>query len=173
MKIRKIETQRLYLRGYEREDVEFVMSIWNDAEMGKYLSDPILEQIDEKYRKALDTLGEAEGSCYMIAELKEAGVRIGTCSMIQSEDGLVYDIAYCVHKKYWKNGYATEMIQAMLSYARQHGAKKITVDVAKENRASNAVMKKLGFQVIGEGYFKKWGTDIIIENYQYELQIAI
>lgn len=35
MKIEIIETQRLYLRGFKKNDVGFAMSVWNDPEMGE------------------------------------------------------------------------------------------------------------------------------------------
>lgn len=171
MKIEKIETKRLYLRGFEKRDVVFAMSVWNDPEMGEYLPDPSMENMDEEYRKSLETLGDDEICCYLISESKQTGDRIGTCSFIPSEDGFVYDIAYCVHKKYWRNGYATEMAQGMIDYVKQNGAKKITVDVNKENAASNTIVKKLGFQVVGERSYKKSGTNLVFSDYQFELEI--
>ena len=165
-----MKTQRLNLRRYKKEDMQFVMSIWNDAEMGKYLPDPVFEQIDEVYRRALETLSEDKSCWYFVAELKETGERIGTCSIMPKE-GAVYDIAYCVHKKYWRNAYASEMVQGVMEYARQNGVQKITVSVAKGNTASKAVMKKFGFQVVGEGTFKKRGTNMVVENEQYEYQV--
>ena len=33
MKIESIETERLYLRGFTREDARFAVGIWNDPEM--------------------------------------------------------------------------------------------------------------------------------------------
>lgn len=171
MKIEKVTTPRLYLRGFEKTDVGFAMSVWNDPEMGEYLPDPSFENMDEEYRKSLETLGEDETCCYLISESKMTGERIGTCSFIPSEDGVAYDIAYCVHKKIWGNGYATEMAQGMIDYAKQHNAKKITVVVNKENAASNAIVRKLGFKIVGEKSYKKSGTDLEFSDYQYELEI--
>lgn len=171
MKIEIIETQRLNLRGFKKNDVGFAISIWNDPGMGEYLPDPSLENIYEEYRKSLETLGDDEECCYLIAESKETGDRIGTCSFIPSKDGISYDIAYCVHKNYWRNGYATEMTQAMINYAKQNGAKKITVEINKENIASNAIAKKLGFKVVGESSYKKRGTNLVLSDYKYELEI--
>lgn len=146
MKVEKIETPRLYLRGFTREDARFAIGIWNDREMG-----------------------EDEECCYLIAEDRGTGERIGTCSFIPMENGGIYDIAYCVHKSHWRQGYATEMIKGMVEYARRHGAKKITVTVDKKNTASNGVMKKLGFTVAAEGSYKKRGTDRECSDYKYEL----
>lgn len=173
MKIETIETQRLYLRGFEKTDVAFAMSVWNDPEMGEYLPDPSLENMDDGYRKSLESLGDDDTCCYLIAESKTSGDRIGTCSFMPMDDGLVYDIAYCVHKKYWRNGYATEMAQGMIAYAKQQGAKKITIVINQENVASNAIAQKLGFQVVGEKSYQKKGTTLEYTDYKYELVISI
>lgn len=169
MKIATIETPRLYLRGFEKEDARFAISIWNDPEMGEYLADEAMEEIDEEYLKEIEKLGEDETCCYLISELKETGERIGTCSFMPSGDGKVYDIAYCVHKNQWRRGYATEMIQGMIDHAKEQGAKKITVCIDKENAGSNAVVRKLGFLVAEESAYKKRGTDKMCADYKYEL----
>lgn len=165
----RIETKRLYLRRFTKEDALFAISIWNDPEMGEYLPDPAMEEIDPEYVKEIEKLGENEKCCYLIAESKENGGRIGTCSFIPSQDGKVYDIAYCVHKDYWRNGYATEMAAGMIGYAKEQGAQKITVDVNMKNAASNAIVRKLGFSVVGERRYKKRGTDMEFQDYRYEL----
>lgn len=171
MRIEKIETPRLYLRNYEKTDMEFVMSIWNDPEMGKYMPDPTIDNMDEDYRHAIETMHEENRCCYLISESKETGERIGTCSFIPSEDGLTYDLGYCVHMRFWRQGYATEMAQGMMDYARMNGAKYITVSVNKENTPSNAIMKKFGFAIVGEGKFKKRNTEITMEEYRYRLDL--
>ena len=171
MKIEKIETERLFLRGFEKEDARFAVSIWNDPEMGEYLADEAMDVIDEAYLKEIEKLGEDEECCYLISEQKETGVRIGTCSFIPDSDGEVYDIAYCVHRNYWRKGYATEMIRGMIGYAKKQGAKKITVCVDKENVASNTVIRKLGFSVAEESVYKKRGTDKMCADYKYELLV--
>lgn len=169
MKIKTIETARLYLRGFEKEDAQFAISIWNDKEMGEYLADEAMEEVDAEYLKEIEKLGEDEECCYLISELKETGERIGTCSFMPSKDGTVYDIAYCVHKSHWRNGYATEMIQGMIAYAKEQDVKKITVCIDKENVASNAVVRKFGFSVAEESAYKKRGTDKMCADYKYEL----
>ena len=172
MKIDRIETDRLFLRGFEKTDARFAISIWNDPEMGEYLPDPSMERIDEEYLKSIEILGEDEECCYLISESKDTHERIGTCSFIPSADGKKYDIAYCVHKKYWRNGYATEMAKGMIDYAGKHGANTITVDVNKENQASNAIVRKLGFEVVGERAYRKRGTDLTFADYRYELKLG-
>ncbi|WP_253197489.1 GNAT family N-acetyltransferase [Clostridium algidicarnis] len=73
--------------------------------------------------------------------------------------------------KFWRNSYGTEMVQGMIDYAKIRGAEIITAPVNKKNVASNAIMRKLGFNIIGESKFKKMGTDIIMESYLYSLEL--
>ena len=41
MKIKPIETERLLLRGFTKDDAPFALSIWNDPDMSEYLPDPL------------------------------------------------------------------------------------------------------------------------------------
>ena len=63
------------------------------------------------------------------------------------------------------------MALGLIAYAKMQGADKVTVRVNKENIASNKVVKKLGFEVVGEKRYKKRGTDLEFVDYLYELSI--
>lgn len=171
MKIRPIETERLFLRGFEKDDALFAIGIWNDAETGKYLPDPAMTEIGEAYLKTVQALGEDAECCYLIAVSKETGERIGTCSFMPSEGGDAFDIAYCVSGAFWNQGYATEMAKGMLDAFRVRGGKRATVRVNRENAASNRIAQKLGFRVVGEKVYKKRGTDRTFTDYLYELDL--
>ena len=171
MKIDPIQTTRLVLRNYTKADMDFVISIWNDPDMGKYLPDPSIENVDKQYMKAYKTMEEYEECCYLISVFVETGELIGTCSFVPGEDGSTYDLGYCVHKKFQENGYATEMAQGMIDYAGAHGAREITATVHKENVASIALMRKLGFTIVGETQTRKIGTGIIMGEYLYRLEL--
>ena len=156
MNIEKIETNRLYLRPFTKDDALFAISIWNDPEMGEYLGDPALETIDPEYVKEIEALGDDPICCYLIAESKTTGERIGTCSFIPLEDQTVYDIAYCVNKLHW----------------RKHNGKRITVKIDPDNAASNGVVKKLGFKVVHTGSYVKRGENKVCPEYTYELLLS-
>ncbi len=169
MQVETIETKRLFLRPFQRADAGFAISIWNDPGMGEYLPDEAMDEIDEAYFKEIEALAEDEECCYMIAECKDTQERVGTCSFIPSADGKTYDIAYCVHKKYWRNGYGTEIARGMVDHAKAHGAGKVTARVNRDNAASNAIVRKMGFKVVGEKRYKKRGTEREFCDYLYEL----
>lgn len=169
MKIERIETARLYLRGFTPEDARFALSIWNDPEMGEYLLDECMETVSDEYFREIQALGDDPECCYLIAEDKTTGERTGTCSFIPTGD--VYDIAYCVHKQYWRQGYATEMAGGMIDHARQQGAKQVTVVISSENPGSNAIACKFGFRVAETLTEKKRGSDRVFTDDKYVLDL--
>lgn len=62
------------------------------------------------------------------------------------------------------------MVSGMVDYAKKHGARKVTVRVNKENAASNKIVRKLGFEAVGEKRYKKHGTELEFCDYSYELR---
>ncbi len=173
MKIETIETPRLCLRGFMPEDAPFAISLWNDAVTGRWLSDPRIEDIPDKdaYLKTIETLGDAMDCCYLVAVDRESGERIGTCSFKPENNGRSYDLAYAVDPVRQRNGYGTEMVQALIDYARARRAGAVTVCIARENEASNALARKVGAQIIATGSFTKEGTGEVIPNYLYEVKL--
>ena len=172
MKVKTIETERLNLRSFERTDARFAISIWNDKEMGEYLLDEAMEEISDDYLRMIEDLADDEECYYMIAENKETRERIGTCSFILSEDGATMDIAYCVLKKLWRNGYATEMARGMVEYAKAHGVEKVTISIAKDNAGSIGVARKLGCTLKEEKLCTKRGEEEAHTVCLYELNIS-
>ena len=172
MRVETIETERLYLRPFERTDARFAISIWNDKEMGEYLLDEAMEEISDEYLRMIEDLADDEECYYMIAENKDTRERIGTCSFILSEDGTTMDIAYCVLKKLWRNGYATEMAGGMVAYANAHGVEKVTISIAKDNAGSIGVARKLGCALKEEKLCVKRGEEETHTVCLYELDIS-
>ena len=167
----ELKTNRLIIKSTKKEDTDFCLDIWLDDEMGKYLSDPPREKANDTYLEWKESVEKYDGCYYFIAVSKENSSYIGTCSAVPSEDKKHWDLGYAIHKNFWKQGYATEMIKGLCNFCMENGAKYITADVAKLNEGSNAVLRKLGFKIEKEGTFKKSGTDIIYEEYTYRLDL--
>jgi ribosomal-protein-alanine N-acetyltransferase len=164
----KLIAERIVIRNYEIQDKEFCTSMWYDKDNGKYLSDPTEEYVDEVFQNAVDTLQDSEDGFYFVIEDVSDGKRIGSCCAFPNDDGNSIDIGYCINKKFWRNGYATEAVGKLVEWASQQAYKSITAEVAKENEASCGLMKKLGFQVKEETSFKKYHMDITYDSYVFE-----
>lgn len=59
----------------------------------------------------------------------------------------------------------------MIDYARNQGAEKVTIFVGQENVASNRVAEKCGGIIVSESTYKKKGTDILMKDYKYEVNL--
>ena len=171
MVIKNLETSRLVIRSTKKEDTDFCLDIWLDDEMGKYMSDPPRDKAGDLYLKWKENVEVYDGCYYFVAVSRQTGDYIGTCSAVPNDEQNHWDLGYAIHKKYWRQGYATEMIKALIGFCYTNGGRKITADVATENPGSNAVLRKLGFYVEKEGSFKKSGTDIVYDEYTYRLDL--
>lgn len=168
MKIEKtLYGQSVCVRNYTGADLAFLTDMWFDRENGRYLSDPTREYVDEAYQKALDTMEEEESGYYLVVELADTKEHVGSCCMFPDETKRVYDIGYCIHKRYWKKGYGSEVISLLLTWLREQGAESVTAEVAAENAASNALLRKFGFEVKKRSSFKKYHMDVCYDSYIY------
>ena len=166
----KINTQRLLLKTTEEQDLDAVAAIWGDVESGKYMPDPCYKSGAE-----IAEILDDDPDCpvyYFTAFILGSDEIMGTCSLgFENAKAKEYSIGYNVKKNYWGNGYAVEMVHALIDFARKLGIKSITAPVAQENSASNRVMEKCGFSIAGEGSFKKSGTDLVHLTFIYKLDI--
>lgn len=154
MKLDKnIETPRLIIRSYKDGDRDFCLSLWCDSENGEYMADPLYENIDEKYLSYFDGMQDCPDGYYMIVETKGDGKPVGTLCMFPENDN--YDIGYCVAKEYWRKGFGSEMIAAVIDFVKAHGGTSVTAEVADGNAASLALLHKFGFTAAKKTGYKK------------------
>ena len=168
MKIdRPIIGQKILIRNEVQTDLDFLTGMWFDEENGKYMSDPTVAYVDATYQKALDTLHESRLGYYLVIERICPKDAIGSFCIFPDESGKVYDIGYCIHKKHWGQGYGSEAVLLMLNWLKAQGAEKVTAEVAIENTASNALLRKFGFEIEKESQFPKYRMPICFDSYIY------
>ena len=169
--IKDLETNRLVIRSTREEDADFCIDMWSDDEMGKYMSNPPRDKAGDFFLKWKESVELYEGCYYFVAVSKETGNYIGTCSAVPSYDKKIWDLGYSIHKKYWRQNFATEMIRELIDFCYNNGGREITAAVAQQNSGSNALLRKLGFYIEKEGSFKKSKTDIVYDEYTYRIDL--
>lgn len=167
--IKNLETPRLTIRSWQKSDKDFTLSLWGDKENGKYMSDPIRENMDEAYLKCVDEMEDNPDGYYLVAEWKEDGTPVGTCCIFPENEN--YDIGYCVSKDHWKEGLGTEVIDAIIRWVKAEGGKSITGEVADINLASVALLRKFGFSEDRKTRYKKWGEETYFDAHYYKLNL--
>lgn len=163
-----IITERLVIRSMTQEDALFVWSIWGDKEMGKYLSDPYYESPEVLYEQFADI--ENWKDYAFVAFRRDNGQFVGTISL-GPEEGDIWGFGYTVHKKFWGQGYATEMLKAAIDFAVGLGVRDFMAGHAVENKASCRVMEKCGLKYHHDSSFKKSGTDMVYSSHIHVLHV--
>ncbi len=153
----KIETSRLILRPFVKEDAEPMFRNWaSDPEVTKFLSWPTYQSVDNA-NYILDTwLPQYEDNTFYqwAIELKDIAEPIGSISVVNSDDRVdMVEIGFCIGKNWWGQGIMTEAFQAVIDFLFDEvGVQRIEAGHDPNNPASGAVQRKCGLKY--EGTFR-------------------
>lgn len=148
-----LETERLILRELLESDVEDLFEIFSSDDVMKYYGMFPFENKD-KLLKVIHSfaLGFSEERVIRWGiQNKEDGKIIGTCGYHNwMKKHFRAEIGYELSKNYWRKGYMTEAIEAILPYGFEHMAlNRIEAIVYPENLASQNTLFKMGFREEG------------------------
>ena len=141
-----LETDRLVLKPLSINDLDDYHEYSSDDETLKY---------DYLPHKTLKESEEGLVTWHLSAPLgkyglflKSSGKLIGNINFRPETNEKVF-VGYTLNKNYWKKGYATEALQKLISLSfTQLGIKQIFAKVHSENRASTALLLRLGFSLV-------------------------
>ena len=110
-----LETERLVLREYTKEDFDWLYAILTDPETMRHYPKPYDQNGTERWLNwSLDNYQKYGFGLWAI-ELKETGEMIGDCGItMQPIDGeWLPEIGYHISKHHWRCGYAKEAAAAV------------------------------------------------------------
>jgi len=155
--IPELLTPRLRLRGWREDDRAPFAAQNADAETMRYLGGPMTREASDAY---LDrTLRHwAEDRCGKWAvELTESGAFVGALGLQRMRFEAPFpcaagiEIAWRMGRAHWGRGYATEAARAAVAFGfGTLGISDILAFTVPANRASRAVMERLGMHLDGE-----------------------
>ena len=144
----QIETKRLILRHFKRDDALEMFNNWaSDPEVAKYVTWNAHKDVSETeyiLNIWLEEYKDPKTVRFGIT-LKDSGELIGSIDIVRIDDG-VPEIGYCSSRKYWNHGYMTEAVEAFTEYVFSLGYKEIVIEAVRENIGSNRVIQKNGFK---------------------------
>ena len=153
-KLEELKTNHLLLRKFRVDDVQdFFVRVGGNANVTKYmLWEP--HQSIEDTKSSVDKVLKRyeEGVCYTWAiALKEDDSVIGRIDLLRFDEvEHSCSFAYMIGDAYWGKGYGTEALSAILAYAFEKMQIEVVVaDHMSENKASGAVMRKVGMHFVG------------------------
>lgn len=154
--MKSLKTERLVFRPYVKceADRTAVVELLTDEDIIEHVSNGFMtkEEAEELFDQifanvyetsAFDVWGvfSRENSCYVgHAEIKPRGK--GTPD---------WEIIYILKREHWGQGYATEIVQALISYGFQdRRLKRVIATVDAENRDSIRVLQNVGMTLNGK-----------------------
>lgn len=151
-----LDTPRLRLKPMDEGDRGFVLSVFSNPAVTRYLfdEDPITGMEGAERIIRLYIAPEAKGQHRWILVRRADGVKMGTCGLHQwDEAARTVDIGYDLLPAYQGSGYMREAAQAVIDFARRTlGASAVHAHIAVENGASIALAERLGFAPSDEEY---------------------
>jgi RimJ/RimL family protein N-acetyltransferase len=154
----RLETERLILRDFVRDDWQRVL---------EYQTDPLYLRYNDWIERSPRAVQEFVGWFlnqqaqqprikYQLAiVLKSTNQLIGNCGVRRdAADALEADLGYELDPKHWNQGYATEAAHVIVDFGFKHfGVHRIWAACIDENSASAHVLEKLGMRL--EGRFRE------------------
>ncbi|WP_320175927.1 GNAT family N-acetyltransferase [Maridesulfovibrio sp.] len=147
----KFKTERLVLRGWKPRDYAPFARINADQEVMKYFPAPLSEMESNANADVISGLIDKRGWGFWAVEIPDVSSFIGFVGLHIPIAKLPFspcvEIGWRLDKQFWGHGYATEAAR----FALEYGFIKLDLDeivsfTATQNKASQAVMKRLGMR---------------------------
>ena len=170
-----LETKRLILRPGKVSDAEAVYNNWaSDPDVAKFMRWNVHGSIDDTIAWLAD--GEAgvadENKYNWFFVHKEANEPIGSGGVFYNNTHDMFEIGYCIAKRYWGQGLTSEAAKEILRFTTQElGKTKLFACCAYENPASGRILEKLGFVYKGDGEYSSFDGQRVFKSREYFLNV--
>ncbi|HEY2390715.1 MAG TPA: GNAT family N-acetyltransferase [Candidatus Angelobacter sp.] len=142
-----LETERLRLREFKREDTDALLAILGDPVAMQFYPTPFDRAEVERWIARNRARYIDPGFGLWAMSMKGSNELIGDCGCFvrELEGNVELELGWHVRRDLWGKGYATEAAGYCIEYAFQKlGAERIIALVRPENRSSCRVAEKIG-----------------------------
>lgn len=150
-----LETKRLKVRELSMDDLDDLRAMYDKPHMTDFV-EPLyaLEQERRYQQNYIDKIYGFYGFGMWLVFEKETGQLIGRAGFEYRDycsEGEV-EMGYLIDPDLWRQGYATEVCQALLNYARDElNFQRVLCRVSPNNYPSQGLLDKLGFTIREKG----------------------
>jgi RimJ/RimL family protein N-acetyltransferase len=152
---RPLETDRLFLRPFTRDDVDHLVALDADPEVVHFITGgaatPREEVVDEILPAFLRYQESGIGYGFWAVEEKATGAFLGWFHLRPHSDGTPDEpeLGYRLRREAWGKGYATEGSVALIDRAFEElGARRVYAETMVVHTASRRVMEKAGMELV-------------------------
>lgn len=164
-----LETERLILRKFTKNDIDAMYEIYSDEEVNKFLPWFPLRSLEETQlffeERYASKYAQPQAYAYAVC-LKKDNIPIGYINVDMEEH---HDFGYGLRKEFWYQGIMTEAGKAVVAQVKKDGLPYITATHDRNNPRSGGVMKNIGMKY-QYSYEEQWQPkDIIVTFRMYQL----
>lgn len=144
-----LETERCVVRELTLDDMDALFELYGDGEIDKYTDSLYPYEEEKEFQRAyIENMYRYFGYGLWLVFSKETGELIGRAGLEHREyhEEIELELGYIIGTKYQRQGYAMEICEAILAYAKENtGFDRINTLMEQDNVASIKVSEKLGF----------------------------
>lgn len=154
-----MKTKRIGFSEWEAEDIELAKLLWGDPTVTRFICASGIfrqEEIEKRLKSEIERNSIYHVQYWPIFELASKEL-IGCCGLRPYKEK-TYEIGFRLRPKFWGQGVATEAATAVMEYAcTSLGAERLFAGHHPDNKASQKVLGKLGFQYTGDEFYEPTG----------------
>jgi RimJ/RimL family protein N-acetyltransferase len=143
-----LETERLRLRFFTLNDTDFIVRLLNTSGWIQYIGDRNVktkEQAETYLRNGAFKSYEVNGFGLSMVEIKKGNIPIGMSGILRRDELENPDIGFAFLPEYMGKGYAQEISQAIMKYAKEVlKLEKILAITLPTNQPSIKLLEKIG-----------------------------
>ena len=145
-----LETERLSLREFNTTDATFIIQLLNSKGWLKFIGDrhiKTIEQAENYLTNGPMKSYSVNGFGLSMVELKNTHTPIGMCGLIKRDNLPDIDIGFAFLEEFMGNGYAFEIAQATINFAKESLKKETILAITlPTNVRSINLLKKIGMK---------------------------
>jgi RimJ/RimL family protein N-acetyltransferase len=163
-----LETARLILRGFRREDFASVYELWSDPRTVTLMGmKPMTEE--DCWAKFLRSFGawQVNGFGFWAIEEKSSGRFVGEAGFLNAKRAIdpplpVPETGWSFSPSVHGRGYATETVAAAIPWGEKHfGRVRFSAIIGHENKSSLKLAHKFGFAEVARTIYKEHPTIVL------------
>jgi RimJ/RimL family protein N-acetyltransferase len=152
-----LETDRLILRQWKKNDFNSFAEMNSDAETMEYFPSTLTRKESDSMAKKCKALIDQNGWGYWAVQLKSNAKFVGFVGLHRPNDHFPFspciEIGWRLLKCHWGKGYATEAATEVLNHSfNDLSIKEIISFTSSKNHRSKSVMKRIGMVNTGRNF---------------------
>ena len=144
-----LETNRCFIRELTLDDLDDLFELYGGGEIDKYTDSLYPYEEEKEFQRAyIENMYRYFGYGLWLVFFKENGKLVGRAGLEHREyhDEIELELGYIIGAQYQGQGLATEVCEAILTYAKENtGFERINALIEDGNAASLKLANKLGF----------------------------